>query len=263
MVLVNGKQVPAYENLVLGYENKVLAAENKIVERKKQVLAAENQIMEREKRVLAEKNEVPSGAHTILPSGRKCGNCGEKVRLDGATIGYKGCLAWPRRHCTRNMKRFAAACFIVLSFALPCHAQKAAAPAAPSAKAEATDVTPDQAEKLMAETPGIIVLDVRTPEEFERGHIKGAVNLNIFDNGFQQQVAALDQTKPVIVHCQSGGRSSQAVADLAGKVKFPKVYHLRSGFKGWKDAKKPIEEKSSAGSGGVDPGKKAAPAAPK
>jgi|SRR5215207_2697644 len=165
------------------------------------------------------------------------------------------------------MKRFAPVCFIILSFALPCHAQKAAAPASPSApaapKAEATDVTPDQAEKLIAETPGITVLDVRTPEEFERGHIKGAVNLNIFDTEFQQKVAALDQTKPVIVHCQSGGRSSQAVTELAGKVKFPKVYHLRSGFKGWKDVKKPIEEKSSPGSGGADRGKKGAPAAPK
>jgi rhodanese-related sulfurtransferase len=165
------------------------------------------------------------------------------------------------------MKRFAAACFIILSVALPGHAQKTAAPAAPSApsgsKLEATDVTPDQAEKLMTETPGITVLDVRTPEEFERGHIKGAVNLNIFDDDFQQKVAALDQTKPVIVHCQAGGRSSQAVTELAGKVKFPKVYHLRSGFKGWKDAKKPIEEKSSTGSGGADAGKKAAPAAPK
>ena len=122
-------------------------------------------------------------------------------------------------------------------------------------------MTPDEAEKLLAENPGMIVLDVRTPEEFEHEHIKGAVNVNLFDTDFDAAVAALDQTKPVLVHCQAGRRSSQALLDLAGKVKFAKVYHLSSGIKGWKDAKKPVEGKELPGVGRLGPGSKGKPAA--
>jgi rhodanese-related sulfurtransferase len=131
------------------------------------------------------------------------------------------------------------------------------------ARVEATSVTPDEAEKLIKDTPGLIILDVRSPEEFEHEHIKGAKNMNVHDAEFQKQVAELDQTKPVLIHCQSGRRSAEALQELAGKVAFPKVYHLPSGFKGWKDAKKPIEGKPLPGEGRLGPGKKDAGSAPR
>lgn len=130
----------------------------------------------------------------------------------------------------------------------------------PAPVEQAKIVTPDEAEKLIAETPGLIVLDVRTPEEFDHEHIKGAVNANVFDPEFQKLVEALDQTKPVLVHCQAGGRSTQALMELKGKTKFPQVYHLKTGMKGWKDAKKPIEGNPLPGAGRLAPGNK--PAAP-
>ncbi len=162
----------------------------------------------------------------------------------------------------------AAGILAVSTFAQQPAAPAPAAPAAPAspaastvAKVEAKDVTPDEAEKLLAENPGMIVLDVRTPEEFEHEHIKGAVNVNLFDTDFDAAVAALDQTKPVLVHCQAGRRSSQALLDLAGKVKFAKVYHLSGGIKGWKDAKKPVEGKALPGVGRLGPGSKGKAAA--
>ena len=103
------------------------------------------------------------------------------------------------------------------------------------------DVTPDEAEKLIASHSGIHILDVRTPEEFAEGHLKGAKNINVFDKDFEKQVSSLDPRKPILVHCQSGRRSTEALSELRGKVKFPVIYHLTSGFKGWKEAKKPIE----------------------
>jgi phage shock protein E len=114
------------------------------------------------------------------------------------------------------------------------------------AKSEPKNVTPDEAEKLIKENPGMTVLDVRSPEEFESGHIKGAKNVNVFDDDFAAKVAAMDQSKPVLVHCQAGGRSAQALSELEGKVKFPQIYHLRSGMKGWKAAGKPTEGKTAA-----------------
>ena len=110
-------------------------------------------------------------------------------------------------------------------------------------KLAAKDVTVEEAEKLIAGTPGLIVLDVRTPEEFDHEHIKGAVNVNLFDVDFEKLVSELDQTKPVLVHCAAGRRSAGALAQMAGKVKFPQVYHMNEGLSAWKAAKKPMEVK--------------------
>jgi rhodanese-related sulfurtransferase len=106
-------------------------------------------------------------------------------------------------------------------------------------------VSPDEAQKLIKEVPGLTVLDVRTPDEFAAGHIKGARNVDFLDADFEKQVAALDATKPVLIHCASGNRSSRALAQMNAQAKFPAVYHLKSGFSGWKAAGKPIEIKQN------------------
>ncbi len=105
----------------------------------------------------------------------------------------------------------------------------------------AKNVSVDEAAKLIAETKDLIVLDVRTPEEYDAGHIKGAVNLSSIDLEFIKSVAALNQSKQVLIHCASGRRSHNALEALAGKVTFPKVYHLAEGFTAWKKAGQPVE----------------------
>jgi rhodanese-related sulfurtransferase len=106
--------------------------------------------------------------------------------------------------------------------------------------ANVTNVTPDEAEKLLKDKPGVLVLDVRTADEFKAGHIPGAVNVDFFDDSFAKKVAALDAATPIIVHCAAGGRSSQSLPFLKDKVA---VYHLKDGFKAWEKAGKPVEKK--------------------
>jgi rhodanese-related sulfurtransferase len=101
------------------------------------------------------------------------------------------------------------------------------------------NVTPDQAEKLLKEKKDIVVLDVRTPEEFKEGHIAGAKNVDFQSEDFKKQVAALDKSKTYLLHCASGGRSSRALKVLEAD-KFEHVYHLNDGFAGWKQAGKPV-----------------------
>jgi rhodanese-related sulfurtransferase len=101
------------------------------------------------------------------------------------------------------------------------------------------NVTPDQAEKLLKEKKEIVVLDVRTPEEFKDGHIAGAKNVDFQGDDFKKQVAALDKSKTYLVHCAAGGRSSRALKVLEAD-KFEHVYHLNDGFNGWKQAGKPV-----------------------
>ena len=66
--------------------------------------------------------------------------------------------------------------------------------------------------------PGSPVLDVRTPDEFAQGHLAGAVNVDVLDDGFVEAVQAMDlpAEAPVYLYCKSGGRSGQATAALRG-----------------------------------------------
>ncbi len=55
---------------------------------------------------------------------------------------------------------------------------------------------------------GAQIIDVRTPEEFKAGHIKGSVNIPV--NALQKQLAKLKKDKPIITCCRSGVRSASA-----------------------------------------------------
>lgn len=60
---------------------------------------------------------------------------------------------------------------------------------------------------------GALLLDVRTPKEFQGGHIQGAVNIPVQE--LPNRVADVgDPARPVVVYCQSGGRSARAAGIL-------------------------------------------------
>ena len=116
-----------------------------------------------------------------------------------------------------------------------------AAMAAVTAYADSTNVTPDEAEKLLKQNKQIVVLDVRTPEEFAQGHLAGAKNLDFHSDDFAKQLDALDKSKPYLVHCAAGGRSAKSMATFK-KLNFQVIYHMDAGFNGWKEAGKPVEK---------------------
>ncbi len=84
------------------------------------------------------------------------------------------------------------------------------------------------------------VLDVRTADEFKAGHIPGAVNLDVLDDGFEKQLVALDKAKTYLVHCAAGSRSARAAEQMKG-LGFRSVIDLAPGFKGWRSAGQPVE----------------------
>jgi len=126
---------------------------------------------------------------------------------------------------------------LVAVFALALLAQ-AEPPAKPVA--EPKNVTPEEAEKLIKSRKDLVILDVRTAEEFEAGHIKGAKNASFLDDDFDQKLKEVTG-KPVLVHCASGGRSAKAVKQMLGK-EFPELYHMNGGMKAWQDAGKEVEK---------------------
>lgn len=79
----------------------------------------------------------------------------------------------------------------------------------------------------------VTLLDVRTPEEFSEGFIKGAINLDYFDQqNFIKQISRLDKTEPVYLYCRSGNRSMKAARQLVS-LGFEKVYDLAGGYLVW------------------------------
>lgn len=89
--------------------------------------------------------------------------------------------------------------------------------------------------KALIEKNNFELVDVRTPEEFDEGHIEGAVNINFYDATFDSDIQKLNMKKTVLVYCRSGGRSANAMNKMAS-FGFSKVYNLTGGFNGWKDA---------------------------
>lgn len=83
------------------------------------------------------------------------------------------------------------------------------------------------------------LIDVRTPEEYMRGHLKRAINLNFNDDDFEDIVKnKLDKTRPVFVYCFSGRRSTDAAVFLRD-LGYKEVYDMAGGFAKWTSSSKP------------------------
>lgn len=115
----------------------------------------------------------------------------------------------------------------------------------PSNGQSATDLAPKAFSEKMKQTPNALILDVRTPEEYAGGHIKGAQNVDWNAGNFEASVAGDDKARPVMVYCLAGGRSSEAAQALR-KMGFQNVYEMHSGMMGWRKAKLPEEKNAEA-----------------
>ncbi len=93
------------------------------------------------------------------------------------------------------------------------------------------------AEKLK-ETPSATIIDVRTLDEFSKGHLANANNYDWNGNEFDKQIAPLDKSKPVFIYCLSGGRSSSAASKMRSDG-FKTVYELDGGIMKWRGANLP------------------------
>lgn len=82
-----------------------------------------------------------------------------------------------------------------------------------------------------------VVLDVRMPQEFEQGHIEGAININFFDPNFKYQLLELEKNKKYYVYCKNDARSERA-AEFMLKNDYPEVYVLDGGYDAWQEAGK-------------------------
>ena len=79
---------------------------------------------------------------------------------------------------------------------------------------------------------GYMIIDVRTPEEYEQGHIEGSQNINVKSEAFVTEIEKLSKSDTLLVYCRSGKRSLYA-AQVMVSFGFQKIYDLEGGFLNW------------------------------
>ena len=109
-----------------------------------------------------------------------------------------------------------------------------------NSNAQQTNLSVAEFEKAIAQK-NIQLLDVRTPGEYQSGHLNNAFLADWNnENEFKERAKALDKSKPVYTYCLSGARSS-AATDWLRQNGFT-AYNLTGGISAWKRADKPVEQ---------------------
>ncbi len=95
-----------------------------------------------------------------------------------------------------------------------------------------TRLTPDKIKKILAQDKKgeFLLLDVRQPEEYEAGHLPGAMLIPLGE--LEARQGELDRTKKIITYCRSGRRSMAAAIALCG-LGFERIYSLDGGILNW------------------------------
>ena len=103
------------------------------------------------------------------------------------------------------------------------------------------EVNSKQANALLQKDAKIIVVDVRTPEEFNQGHIKTAINIDVYQSDAISKIDKLNKNAKYLVYCRTSNRSG-FVVDHMIKGGFKNVYQMIDGFPGWAANKLPFQK---------------------
>ena len=99
------------------------------------------------------------------------------------------------------------------------------------------EINIEKAKSIIHDSKGkndLVILDIRTVDEYNNGCIEDAVNINFYDSNFKKILEFMDKQKTYLIYCQSGIRSKKALS-LMSEMGFRKIYHMNEGINGWKD----------------------------
>ncbi len=104
------------------------------------------------------------------------------------------------------------------------------------------DITVEEALEMIEQRAGdadFAIIDVRTPDEYDEGHIEGATTIDFYGVDFEAEIDALDRDKTYVIYCGSGKRSGLA-RDKMEELDFQDVYNVLGGITGWEEAAYPV-----------------------
>jgi rhodanese-related sulfurtransferase len=108
-----------------------------------------------------------------------------------------------------------------------------------SSTAELETVSPESAATIIADDSSEVILDIRTPEEFDQGIIEGAVNIDFYETSFADDLDGFDKDAHYVVYCRSGNRSEQAM-DTFADLGFTNVTEIDGGIANWYETGLPV-----------------------
>ena len=101
--------------------------------------------------------------------------------------------------------------------------------------AEVLNLSVPQFEKMRLAGAGVVIIDVRTPEEIAKGKVPNALEIDYQADDFEQKIEALDSETTYVMYCEAGGRGSKA-SKLMVQKGFKNVYNLEGGYEAWAKA---------------------------
>jgi len=99
------------------------------------------------------------------------------------------------------------------------------------------DISPGETNRLIQENTGnqdFVIVDIRTPEEYNSGYIEGAINLDFYSQTFKEELENLDKDKTYLIYCRSGRRSGLALSTMK-KLGFNEAYNMLGGIIQWSE----------------------------
>jgi rhodanese-related sulfurtransferase len=110
--------------------------------------------------------------------------------------------------------------------------------AAQDAGAGYRELSPAEARESIAKRagdPGFVLLDVRTPKEFDAERIESAVMVDYLSPSFREEIGKFDRSKTYLVYCRTGNRTMGALTAMR-ELGFGSLLHLQGGITKWKQA---------------------------
>lgn len=96
---------------------------------------------------------------------------------------------------------------------------------------ENKEISYKKMQDMIRKDTNVILLDVRSRQEYEEGHLEGAINMPLYEIDKQRKEKLPDKKHMIIVYCASGHRSKQAKEKLEN-LGYENVYHLKEGLDG-------------------------------
>lgn len=126
------------------------------------------------------------------------------------------------------MKHFFGLSFFLITFFLFAQNNKLSSKIKEDKTRILKNISAEEMKKIISEKQ-VIILDIRTLEEFKEGHINKAVNIDFYSKDFESNLDKLDKSKVYIIYCRSGNRSGMALK-IMEKLKFTEVYNVLGGI---------------------------------
>jgi len=104
------------------------------------------------------------------------------------------------------------------------------------------NISPEEAEQLIAQNsdnPDFIILDIRTLNEYNTGHIANAMQIDYYADDFKNQLEHLDKEKTYLIYCRTGNRSGHALP-IMEELGFRKGYNMTGGITQWTAEGRPV-----------------------